>query len=84
MMRALLKEISTFRRRLPSPPHTITRSGFTSIDFAAKVEEERLPHYDKSVFYPVRIGDVYKNRYQVLSKLGFGANSTVWFCRDLR
>ncbi|KAL4782151.1 kinase-like domain-containing protein [Aspergillus varians] len=47
------------------------------------MEEERMPAYDRGLFYPVKLGDVFGSRYQVLSKLGFGANSTVWFCRDL-
>ena len=36
------------------------------------------------MFYPVCIGEVFEDRYQVLGKLGFGSNSTVWFCRDLK
>lgn len=48
-----------------------------------KIEEERMPAFDRGLFYPVKLGDVFRSRYQVLSKLGFGANSTVWFCRDL-
>lgn len=48
------------------------------------VEEETLPDYDPDGFYPVHIGDVFKDRYRVLGKLGFGASSTTWFCRDLR
>jgi hypothetical protein len=43
-----------------------------------------MPAYRMGLFYPVRIGEVLKARYQALSKLGFGANSTVWFCRDLQ
>lgn len=43
-----------------------------------------MPAFDRGLFYPVKLGDVFRSRYQVLSKLGFGANSTVWFCRDLQ
>jgi non-specific serine/threonine protein kinase len=46
------------------------------------VEEETLPHYDFSHFYPVKIGDVYQDRYKVIGKLGYGAYSTSWLCRD--
>lgn len=46
------------------------------------VEEETLPAYDPEEFYPVHIGDVFKGKYLVLGKLGFGANSTVWLCRN--
>lgn len=83
-MKAFLRNISAFRRRSPSPLRRISTSGFTTLDSATKIEEERLPHYDPSVFYPVRIGEVFEDRYQVLGKLGFGSNSTVWFCRDLK
>jgi serine/threonine-protein kinase SRPK3 len=62
----------------------VRSSGFATLDKAVKFEEEKMPHFEKSVYYPVRIGDVFQDRYEVLSKLGFGANSTVWFCRDLR
>ncbi|KAL3491730.1 kinase-like domain-containing protein [Aspergillus germanicus] len=46
------------------------------------VEEETLPHYDFSHFYPVKIGDAYQDRYQVIGKLGYGAYFTSWLCRD--
>lgn len=46
------------------------------------VEEETVPDYDPEEFYPVHIGDVFQGKYQVLGKLGFGANSTVWLCRN--
>ncbi|KAI9806285.1 MAG: hypothetical protein M1825_006400 [Sarcosagium campestre] len=35
-------------------------------------------------FYPVRIGEVFQSRYQVLGKLGYGSRSTAWLCCDLR
>ncbi|KAB8225660.1 kinase-like domain-containing protein [Aspergillus novoparasiticus] len=43
-----------------------------------------MPAYDRGLYYLVKLGDVFCSRYQVLSKLGFGVNSTVWFCRDLQ
>ena len=49
-----------------------------------KLEEERLPGYSAANFYPVRIGEVLHSKYQVLGKLGYGVNSTVWLSRDLR
>lgn len=45
-------------------------------------EEETLPGYDESRFYPVVIGDIYEDRFEVLAKLGYGATSTIWLCRD--
>lgn len=65
-------------------PHSVTASSFPVLDPRGKIEEEKMPAYSKGLFYPVKIGDVYSSKYRVLSKLGFGANSTVWFCRDLQ
>ncbi|KAH7364226.1 kinase domain-containing protein [Rhexocercosporidium sp. MPI-PUGE-AT-0058] len=69
----------------PPSPHGISSrmmsSGFTTLDNAAKIEEETMPTY--GVYYPVHFGELFKSRYEVLSKLGYGANSTVWFCWDL-
>ncbi|KAL6363252.1 hypothetical protein LRP88_02662 [Fusarium phalaenopsidis] len=48
-----------------------------------QVEEERLPDYIASRFYPARIGEVLRDRYQIVGKLGFGTTSTVWLARDL-
>ncbi|KAK1835361.1 serine threonine protein kinase [Podospora conica] len=48
-----------------------------------KLEEELLPDYVASRYYPVRLGQVLKDRYQIVGKLGFGTSSTVWLARDL-
>ena len=47
------------------------------------MEEETLPHYKAEQYYPVKIGDVYGARYEVAGKIGYGAYSTSWLCRDL-
>lgn len=47
-------------------------------------EEERLPWYDPNQFYPVRIGEIFNSKYKVVGKLGYGAYSTVWLCRDVK
>ena len=59
-------------------------SGFQVIDPADKVEEEKLPFYNRDEYYPMRIGEVIGEHYQVVAKLGYGATSTVWLGRDLR
>lgn len=48
-----------------------------------KVEEEAIPGYVATRYYPVRIGQIFQKRYQVVGKLGFGTTSTVWLARDL-
>ncbi|KAL1976441.1 hypothetical protein VTN31DRAFT_2723 [Thermomyces dupontii] len=50
------------------------------VDFRPCVDNSYC--YDPDEFYPVPIGDVFKERYEVIGKLGFGANSTTWFCLD--
>lgn len=47
-----------------------------------KLEEEKLPWYSQDLFYPVKIGDVIRSRYQVIGKFGYGGYSTVWLCKD--
>ncbi|KAF1842515.1 protein kinase [Cucurbitaria berberidis CBS 394.84] len=63
---------------------TFPVDGYGFVAQQDKFEEERLPNYHAERFYPVQIGGVYNDRYQVLAKLGFGTSSTVWLCRDLR
>ncbi|KZF26273.1 kinase-like protein [Xylona heveae TC161] len=71
-------------RQGASPPHINQSSIFPILDPATKIEEERMPAYEQSLFYPVKLGDVFCAKYQIISKLGFGANATIWFCRDLQ
>ena len=33
-------------------------------------------------YHPVQIGDLFRGRYRVLKKLGWGHFSTVWFALD--
>lgn len=70
-------------KRSPSPRRELPSSGFDILDATEKFEEEEFAWYSPSQYYPVRLGEVFNSRYQVLGKLGYGAHSTVWFCRDL-
>lgn len=54
------------------------------IGFEGFVEEHTLPFYEREQYYPVRIGEIFISRYQVVGKLGYGAYSTVWLSHDLR
>jgi hypothetical protein len=47
------------------------------------IEEENTPDYHADRFYPIKLGQVLNKRYQVATKLGHGASSTVWLARDL-
>jgi serine/threonine-protein kinase SRPK3 len=76
-------------RSLPQLGRTWKPLPFSSLNFVhlpadQKIEEETIPDYVASRYYPVRIGEVLKERYQVVGKLGFGASSTAWLARDMR
>ncbi|GAB7354831.1 hypothetical protein MBLNU459_g5212t1 [Dothideomycetes sp. NU459] len=45
-------------------------------------EEEGEDCYHKGGFHPVRLGDVFNQKYEVLRKLGHGCYSTVWLVRN--
>jgi hypothetical protein len=80
---------SSLRRLLPPlerrwKPLDFTNPSFVRIPEYHKIEEETVPEYVASVYYPTRIGEVIRERYHVVGKLGFGSTSTVWLARDLR
>ncbi len=73
-----------FWRRNLSPPRNYSHVRRPSISSDVMIEEEKLKFYEPEQYYPVHIGEVVKSRYEVVGKLGYGAYSTVWLCRDLR
>lgn len=46
------------------------------------IEEERIFGYDPRRFLPVNPGDLLNNKYEIVTKLGWGTTSTVWLARD--
>lgn len=70
------RTFSTRARIFPS-------EGFEVLPVDHQAEEETVQGYKAENFYPVRLGEVFASRYQVVAKLGFGTTSTVWLCRDL-
>jgi serine/threonine-protein kinase SRPK3 len=74
---------SSSTSRLAKPPRQFPSRGFEVIGPGQQVEEERLPCYRREDYYPMCIGDVIQDRYQVVAKLGYGTASTVWLARDL-
>ncbi|KAG6126505.1 hypothetical protein E4U35_006839 [Claviceps purpurea] len=64
-------------------PLSFANEGFPIIHADHKIDEETIADYDASHFYPVKIGEIFRDRYQVVGKLGFGITSTVWLARDL-
>ncbi|KAG8226344.1 hypothetical protein J437_LFUL014587 [Ladona fulva] len=58
--------------------------GEESEDYSSDEEEQEDPKdYCKGGYHPVKIGDLFQNRYRVTRKLGWGHFSTVWLCWDL-
>lgn len=47
-------------------------------------QQEDPSDYRKGGYHPVRIGDLFHNRYHVVRKLGWGHFSTVWLCWDMK
>lgn len=86
--------ISTFRHiclmkrgvahlRSRSKARVFPSSGWDIIDPSIPIGEESTPTYRPEKFYPVYIGEVFNDRYQVVGKLGYGSSATVWLGRDL-
>lgn len=77
--------LNSFRSafRTVSCPFQATPKRYIRLAAETPIEEETLPHYDPEQFYPVHIGDEFNWRYRVTGKLGYGAYSTSWLCRDL-
>ncbi|KAK2850744.1 hypothetical protein FQN49_005361 [Arthroderma sp. PD_2] len=48
------------------------------------IDEETVPGYQASHYFPVRPGYIFNQRYEAISKLGWGRHSTVWLVRDLK
>lgn len=65
-------------------PLTFPDSGFELVDSSEKIEEETLPTYNPEKFYPVRLGQIFEDRYQIVGKVGYGVFSTVWLARDFK
>ncbi|OJJ98381.1 hypothetical protein ASPACDRAFT_122190 [Aspergillus aculeatus ATCC 16872] len=48
------------------------------------VEEAEFPGYRSEDYYPAKPGEILADRYQLVTKLGWGMASTVWLARDMR
>ena len=79
---ALFTRLKQFSSRKPTKQTRPISTQTPQINSPSLIEEETLPFYRPEHFYPVYIGDLLNSRYKVLGKLGYGAYSTVWLCRD--
>ncbi|KAJ5102305.1 hypothetical protein NUU61_004527 [Penicillium alfredii] len=81
MFSSLLRSLPQLGRRWK--PLNFSNTNFVRIPEWHKIEEETLPDYNASQYYPTRIGEIIKDQYQVIGKLGFGSTSTAWLARDM-
>lgn len=79
IVRAFASAKPKINRTLTFPTH-----GFEELPPDDKFEEEEVPRYKSEEFYPVRLGEIFCSKYQIIAKLGFGTSSTIWLCRDLK
>jgi len=49
-----------------------------------RVEEELGQCYTPFRYHPVRFGECFNQRYEILGKLGWGQYSTVWLANDMQ
>lgn len=70
--------------RATSPVREFPSSSFPVIGKSDKLEEENHAWYSTKNWYPVQIGEVFQDRYQVITKIGDGTASTSWLGRDLQ
>lgn len=70
-----IRKLPVVRSWFPHPPNIVP----SNIVF----EEEGVVIFREKRFYPVAIGAALHERYEVVGKLGFGTNSTIWLCKDL-
>nr|POE92247.1 hypothetical protein CFP56_76241 [Quercus suber] len=54
-------------------PLVFPRQTTVSIPADAKIEEETIPDYDASRYYPVRNGHTFRDRYQVVGNWGLAS-----------
>ncbi|KAJ0418631.1 kinase-like domain-containing protein [Aspergillus carlsbadensis] len=82
--------LQSLRRAFPRNPFRrawkpldSSNSNFGRISANYLVEEETIPDYAASRYYPTQIGEVIRDRYQIIGELGYGATSTAWLARDM-
>lgn len=81
MFSSLLRSLPQIGRRWK--PLNFSNPNFIRIPQWHAIDEETLPGYVASQYYPARIGEAIRERYQVIGKLGFGSTSTAWLARDM-
>jgi serine/threonine-protein kinase SRPK3 len=50
----------------------------THLPLDVPIGEERKKYYDPRHFYPVKLGEIFHDKYEVVVKVGFGRYSSSW------
>jgi hypothetical protein len=82
MLPSLLRSLPRLGRTWK--PLNFSSPNFVRLPATHKIEEETIPGYVATRYYPAQIGEIFEDRYQVVGKLGFGASSTAWLARDMK
>lgn len=53
-----------------------------SEDLDEEEEQEEPEDYCEGGYHPIKIGDIYNHKYEIIRKIGWGHFSTVWLCFD--
>ncbi|CAE6496121.1 unnamed protein product [Rhizoctonia solani] len=48
-----------------------------------RLDEELVHKFDPAYWYPAEVGQILKDTYRLVAKLGFGNSSTVWLAKDI-
>ena len=72
---ARLRRSLTFARKGTSDPNDTTPDD-------KLIDEEKLPEYEKTLYYPAAVGDTLHGRYLLVGKLEYGPASTIWLALD--
>ena len=62
-----------------------TMAKATILPLDVPIEEERGPgyHYRNFYFYLVKLGEILNDTYEIVTKVGFGSNSTIWLAQNI-
>ncbi|KDQ06509.1 hypothetical protein BOTBODRAFT_121406 [Botryobasidium botryosum FD-172 SS1] len=63
-------------------PGTTTSASVDPDIPSALQREEPLVEYRPGGYHPINVGDLFKRRYRVIRKLGWGNASTIWLAED--
>lgn len=81
-MPSMRRAVQWLTGQAPRKSFTPRATGYQNVNGVIRFEEEAMPAFSQRLYLPVHLGDIYHKRYQIVTKLGYGSNSTVWLCLD--